>query len=124
MGNNNYLFFDGSSIIAQIRALLRINRWESRKLDPLRLVTALVSNNSGSLGAFVSHSASFLPYKRAVFYFADGDNRMIDKFLHMPDIRSPGLVKDVNFKYCGRKIAGSAKYDEWVEKEVPEEHRD
>jgi uncharacterized LabA/DUF88 family protein len=129
--NNNYLFFDGSSLIAQIRTLWKDkSELESRKLNPLSLVAFLVSGTAKkTLVDFVtvrSHSEHFresLPYKRAVFYFADGDSQ-IEQFLAMPDVTVPHQLRDINFKYCGRKLSGSAKYDKWVVDSVPEEFRE
>lgn len=125
--DNNYLFFDGSSLIAQIRTLWRETKFKSCRLDPLALVEFLTSGlGSSSLIDFTqvrSGDAGYfrkgLPYKRAVFYFADGDSQ-IAEFLELPDATIPRLVRDVNFKYCGKKLPRSSKYDEWVETVPPE----
>jgi uncharacterized LabA/DUF88 family protein len=61
-------------------------------------------------------------YKRAVFFFPFGD-RQIEEYLDVPDATTPGLVRDVSFKYCGEKLARSSEYDAWLET-VPEQFRD
>jgi uncharacterized LabA/DUF88 family protein len=61
-------------------------------------------------------------YKRAVFYFAKGDFQ-VEQFLDLPNRTTPGLVRDVEFRFCGRKIASSARYEEWLET-VPAEFRE
>ena len=120
-GDKNYLFFDGSSLVAQIRNLWRTNpQFNSRKLKPLGLVEFLVSGTgSSSLIDFTERRGTSeffrkgLPYKRAVFYFASGDNQ-IETYVEMPAVTTPGLVRDVSFKYCGKKLPRSTEFDEWV----------
>jgi len=60
-------------------------------------------------------------YKRAVFYFATGDSQ-VEKFLDIPNRNTPGVVRDVEFRFCGRKMAGAVRYEEWLET-VPDEFR-
>ncbi len=97
---NIYMFFDGSSLITQIRQLQgKDGRFKGRKLRPLDLVTyfdeAVIADGLGTV------------YKRAVFYFAKGDSQ-VEQFLDLPSRNTPGLVRDLEFRFCGRKIAGSA----------------
>jgi uncharacterized LabA/DUF88 family protein len=61
-------------------------------------------------------------YKRAVFYFAK-DDPQVEHFLELPNRTTPGLVRDVEFRFCGRKMPGSARYEEWLET-VPDEFRE
>lgn len=130
-GDKNYLFFDGSSLIAQIRTLWRTKpQFNSRRLRPLGLVEFLVSGaGSASLIDFVEKrgfSEFFregLPYKRAVFYFASGDSQ-IETYVEIPTVTTPGLVRDVSFKYCGKKLPRSSEFDEWVEQHVPDKFSD
>jgi len=124
-GENNYLFFDGSSLIAQIRNLWRSPQFNRRKLKPLDLVEFLVTGiGNSSLIDFVERRGSSeffrkgLPYKRAIFYFANGDGQ-IEIYLEMPAVTTPRLVRDVNFKSCGKKLPHSSEFDEWVE-QVPD----
>jgi len=129
-GDNNYLFFDGSALIAQVRDLWRTKpELKSRKLKPLSLVDFLVSGRgSVSLIDFTERrpqSDNFrkgLPYKRALFYFAKGDSQ-VEKYVEIPAIAEPGLVRDVNFRYCGKKLPRSAEFDAWVA-QVPNEFRE
>src|SRR6266852_1199649 len=112
---NIYMFFDGSSLITQIRQLQgKDGRFKGHKLQPLDLVTyfdeAVITDGLGTA------------YKRAVFYFAKGDSQ-VEQFLDLPSRKTPGLVRDVEFRFCGRKIAGSAPSEEWLET-VPDEFRE
>jgi NYN domain len=113
---NVYFFFDGSSLISQIRQLQAVDsRFSGHKLKPLNLAAycdRLDVINDG-LGT---------RYKRVVFYFADGDPH-VEKFLELPDFGTPGLINDVEFKYCGRKLARSASYDTFLQT-VPAEFLD
>lgn len=50
-----------------------------------------------------------------MFYFANGDSQ-VEKYVEIPEVTKLSLVKDVNFNYCGKKLARSAEFDEWVAK--------
>jgi uncharacterized LabA/DUF88 family protein len=107
---NNYFFIDGSALIAQIRCVQKCKKYfKARKLDP---------------GEFIKYFSQTLvmldssEYKRAVFYFPKGDKIMND-YLEMPNIKKPGLVRDMHFKYCGEKIKGSESFNNFVFKTVP-----
>jgi len=118
MATNNYLFFDGSALISQIRTLQE-NRGEFKntRLDPLILVRLFVY--TAPLNPLIGGSSN---YKRAVFYFAEGDP-LVDKYIAIPDRTIPSIVRDVEFKYCGRKLPHSTEYDEWLAT-VPPKFRD
>ncbi len=112
---NIYMFFDGSSLITQIRQLQgKDGRFKGHKLRPMDLVPyfddAVITDGLGTV------------YKRAVFYFAKGDSQ-VEQFLDLPSRKIPGLVRDVEFRFYGRKIAGSILYDKWLEA-VPDEVRE
>jgi uncharacterized LabA/DUF88 family protein len=112
---NIYMFFDGSSLITQIRQLQgKDGRFKGRKLRPLDLVSyfddAVITDGLGTV------------YKRAVFYFAKGDSQ-VEQFLEIPNRTTPSLVRDVEFRFCGRKMSGSARYEEWLDT-VPDEFRE
>jgi uncharacterized LabA/DUF88 family protein len=112
---NIYLFFDGSSLITQIRQLQgKDGRFKGHKLRPMDLVSyfddAVITDGLGTV------------YKRAVFYFAKGDSR-VEQFLEIPNRTTPSLVRDVEFRFCGRKMSGSARYEEWLDT-VPDEFRE
>lgn len=111
----DYMFFDGSSLVTQIRQLHgKDGRFRGHKLRPLNLVSyfddAVITDGLGTV------------YKRAVFYFAKGDSQA-EQVLDLPNRSTPGLVRDVEFRFCGRKMPGSARYEEWLET-VPDEFRE
>jgi hypothetical protein len=116
MDSNIYIFFDGSSLISQIRQL-QVQRgiFKGNKLDPLLLVT-------GFTAALAMRDIIENGFRRATFYFADGDTQ-IDEHLTLPDPTKPHLIRDVEFRFFGTKLARSAKYDDFL-KSVPEEFLD
>ena len=113
---NVYIFFDGSSLISQIRQLQDSDsRFSGHKLKPLHL--AAYCNRLD-----VIEDGLGTRYRRVVFYFAEGDPQ-VEKFVDLPDFGTPGLRNDVEFKYCGRKLARSANYDKFLQT-VPSEFLD
>jgi uncharacterized LabA/DUF88 family protein len=113
--SNNYIFFDGSSLIAEIRTIQdAYPRFKERRL----LSTGVVDRFAESLdyvGAQDMNSSYIgaLSYRRATFYFADGDSQ-VERFVKVPDRTTPRLIRDVEFKFCGRKLPKSAEYDDWL----------
>jgi hypothetical protein len=102
-------------LITRIRQLQgNDGRFKGLKLRPLDLVTyfddEVIADGLGTV------------YKRAVFYFAKGDSQ-VEQFLDLPSRKTPGLMRDVEFRFCGRKIAGSVPYDKWLDT-VPDEFRE
>lgn len=111
---SNYFFIDGPALISQVRELQKENKkYRGHKLNPLELVLHF-SINLPELGS--------QEYKRAVFYFAK-DDPQVKEFLSMTDRKKPGLVKDIHFKYCGKKLPRSKAYDVFLSK-VPQIYRD
>jgi uncharacterized LabA/DUF88 family protein len=109
------MFFDGSSLITQIRQLQgQGGRFKGHKLRPLDVVTyfdeAVITDGLGTV------------YKRAVFYFVKNYSQ-VEQFLELAGRTTPGLVRDVEFRFCGRKMSGSARYEEWLDT-VPDEFRE
>jgi uncharacterized LabA/DUF88 family protein len=94
----------------------------SHKFEPLRLVRLLTNppNPPINVNDIILFTRS--GYKRAVFFFPFGD-RQVEEYIEVPDATTPGIVKDVSFKYCGEKLVRSSEYDSWVET-VPEQFRD
>jgi uncharacterized LabA/DUF88 family protein len=114
-GEDADMFFDWSSLITQIRQLQgKDGRFKGHKLRPMDLVSyfddAVITDGLGTV------------YKQAVFYFAKGDSR-VEQFLEIPNRTTPSLVRDVEFRFCGRKMSGSARYEEWLDT-VPDEFRE
>jgi len=102
--------------MAQIRQLRRARpSFANRKLCPKK---------------FIEHFIDKLPdlhgseYKRAVFYFANGDEGNVSSHFEMPDSRKPGHIKDLYFKYCGHKIKKSEEFEKFVEETVPRKFQD
>ena len=111
----NYYFIDGSSLLAQIRTLQKKSpTYKERRLDILKLISYFTSA-SLDLGSEA--------YKRAVFYFPEGETTIQD-FLIIPNFKKPGLVRDLHLKYCGKKIRGSKAFNDFVNLKVPEKYRD
>jgi NYN domain len=109
--NANYFFIDGSALTAQIRQLQRAEpAYRERKLCP----RAFLSHFMMSL--YDLHGGS---YKRATFYFPQGDEAAVEGYLRMPDHQHPGEVRDLHFKFCGHKLKKSAEFDKFVEESVP-----
>jgi NYN domain len=60
-------------------------------------------------------------YRRAVFYFAT-DDPQVPEFIKIPDLQTPGIVRDVSFRECGERLRMPAGYDEWYAQQ-PEKFR-
>lgn len=79
---------------------------------------------------FITHFTASLPdlqsneYKRAVFYFPNEDENTVKKYLVVPNFAKPGLVRDLHFKYCGKKMKGSEAFNKFVDEKVPSRWRD
>lgn len=111
---NNYFFVDGSALLSQVKSLQKTKRrFFGGKLDILKFVRHFMFFSSKDL-----HGGE---YKRAAFYFPEGE-RDIKDFLVIPDFKKPGLVRDVHFKYCGKKIKSSLEYQKFLET-VPKKFR-
>ncbi len=111
----NYFFIDGSALSAQVRQLRRARpQFRARKLLPQVFIDYLMSE----LKDFHGNN-----YKRAVFYFPQGD-LSVSSHLVLPDYKCPGELRDIHFRYCGHKLKGSAEFDAWAETNVPERFKD
>ena len=109
--NANYFFIDGSALTAQIRQLRRAEPvYRARKLCPLEFI------NHFMMWLRELHGGS---YKRATFYFPQGDEAAVEEYLRMPNHRQPGEIRDLQFKFCGHKLKKSAEFDKFVEETVP-----
>lgn len=110
----NYFFIDGSALLAQVRELQKNDKsFRDRKLDPIKLIEYF----QNSLRILGSES-----YKRATFYFPKGE-MMISEYLIVPNFKKPGLIRDINFKYCGQKLKGSTAFNKFVSEKVPKKWR-
>lgn len=109
--DQNYYFIDGSALLAQVRTLWKKERkFNWRRLDPLKFIERL-SISFTELG-----SAN---YKRAEFFFPQGEQNLKSHLL-LPKNTTPGLVRDVHFKYCGEKLSRSTAYEAWLENVPPQ----
>jgi len=105
---NNYFFIDGSSLLSDIRKL----RTEKTHLSGLKFNILTFSHHfldAWNLKQF--HSGS---YRRIVFYFVKNDKR-VNSYIELPDFKKPGLIEDIQIKYCGKKINSYSKAEEWLE---------
>jgi hypothetical protein len=112
----NYFFIDGSALTAQIRQLQRAEPiFRARKLCPQLFLQHFM---------YTLRDLHAGEYKRATFYFPKGDETAIEDFLHMPDHKKPGSIRDLNFKFCGHKLKKSVEFDKFVEESVPSKFHD
>jgi uncharacterized LabA/DUF88 family protein len=112
--DQNYYFIDGSALLSQIRTLWKnesVFNWQ--RLSPLKFIQYLT---------FSFPELNSTNYKRAEFYFPTGEQNL-EAYLSMPKNTSPGLIRDVHFKYCGEKLEKSPAYEEWLET-VPQQWKD
>jgi len=111
----NYFFIDGSALLAQIRKLQKQNSdFKNRKLDPIKFIEYF------SLNLIDLEADS---YKRAVFYFPDGETTIFNYLLEV-EFREPGVGRDIQFKFCGEKLEKAEEWNRFVEEKVPPEWKD
>jgi len=109
--DQNYYFIDGSALLAQVRTLWKKEvGYNWRRLDPLKFINNL---------QFSFPDLGSANYKRAEFYFPVGEQNL-DTYLQMPKSITPGLVRDVHFKYCGEKLNRADAYETWLETVPPQ----
>jgi uncharacterized LabA/DUF88 family protein len=114
--NKNYFMIDGSALCSQIRQIWREdNEMRNRRLCPRQLIDYCMMNHSDLHGN---------SYKRAVFYFARGDETEIEKYIVLPNFKNPGEVRDLNIIFAGHKLKKSAEFDSFVEEKVPSKFQD
>ena len=105
--NDNYFMIDGSALMAQVRVLWREEAIDkSHKLCPLKMISYFAGHFLREL-----HGGSF---KRAIFYFASGDDATVERHFVLPDYTKPGVIRDISFKFCGQKLKRSADFEEWL----------
>jgi uncharacterized LabA/DUF88 family protein len=115
--NNNYLFFDGSNLIVQIKQLQNARGvFKGHKLDMTLLVNAFAVADGGMRDVMGQG------YRRATFYFARED-KQVEQYLTLPDFTRPRLTRDIEIRYCGAKLPNSMEYDEWL-RTVPDKFLD
>jgi len=108
--SDNYLFVDGSALLADIGRL-----WSSdkeiagKKLDVVKFCSHFVGEQY----------MAFVPgYRRFTLYFVDNEPR-INRFLTLPDFKTPNVVDDLHIKYCGRMLSGGKRLRKWVQDNSP-----
>lgn len=107
---NNYFFVDGSSLLSDVSKIRKRQAFLSKKLDLLLFIQSLF--NSNQLRTILGKT---IEYKRFVFYFVNNETR-VKEYLIIPEYDKPGVVNDVQIKYCGKKIKGGASVDKWIAK--------
>jgi uncharacterized LabA/DUF88 family protein len=113
---HNYFFIDGSALCAQIRQLRRADsEFSGKRLN----ITAFIQHVMDYLNEL--HNGS---YKRVTIYFPAGDEASLYEYIVAPDYKSPGLIRDLHIKYCGKKLKYSSEFSEFVETSVPSKFRD
>lgn len=113
---DNYFLIDGSALLSQIRQLQRAHQtFRERKLCPKSFVAYFMKTLE------VLHGGS---YKRAIFYFPNGDEGNVANYLVMPDRGRPAEVRDLYFKFCGQKLKKSKEFNDFVETSVPPKFQD
>lgn len=114
---DNYFYIDGSSLQAQIRKLKKSKpSFEKRKLDPLKFIQYFSRALSSDLGSD--------EYKRGVFYFPKGSEKEVEEYFSIPNFQKSGLVRDIHFKYCGKKIKGSEAFNKLISEKIPPKWHD
>lgn len=102
---NHYFFVDGSALIGDINRL-RSSDNHQKKLSIKKFVEYFVGVRFRQL-----HGTD---YKRFTLYFAENDDR-VDRYFILPDPKIPGIIDDVQIKYCGKLLAKSKQAWEWLE---------
>lgn len=109
--DKTYYFVDGSSLIADIKYLRRINPGlKNKKLSIVNFVNYFTGHTFRSLMGD--------GYKRFTIYFVNNDQRINDFFI-LPNITNSLECNDVYIKYCGKRIIGSKSASKWIEKNNP-----
>lgn len=102
----NYFFIDGSALVSQIKTLQKAKKeFAGKKLNPIKFIFNFL-DTIGDL--------NLDEFKRAVFYFPT-DDKEPEVYINIPDIKKPGLVRDISFKYCGEKLKHSQSFNSFLE---------
>lgn len=110
MRGDTYFFVDGSALIADVVSY-------KRDLN-------LSADSKFSLSRFAIFFTDFFPeltgggYRRFVFYFANGDER-VEKIFALPDFTNPGAFGDLRIEWCGKRLPKSAEVEKWISKHNP-----
>ena len=106
-----YYFVDGSSLIADIKYLQRINpNLKNKKLSIVKFVNYFTGP--------IFQSLMGDSYKRFTIYFVNNEQRINELFI-LPNITKPWESIDVYIKYCGKRIMGSKSAYKWIEENNP-----
>ncbi|MBT3011224.1 MAG: NYN domain-containing protein [Candidatus Thiodiazotropha sp. (ex Lucina pensylvanica)] len=112
--SNTYLFVDGSSLLGDLHRLRQKKPdLKGRKLDLLKFCNHFVH---GPYQAFVGEG-----YKRFSIYFVKGENRLTEHII-LPKFTTPDIVEDVHIRYCGKRLQGSKKLQDWMNNENPPQY--
>ena len=106
--HNNYFYIDGSALLSDIKKQTEVKaHLKGKKFNPI--IFCKIFQGSQSLRKFHENA-----YNRIVFYFVKNDPR-IKKLIKIPDFRVPGLIEDIEIKYCGKRIPIYKKAADWLE---------
>ncbi len=111
MGENNYFFVDGSSLIIDIASLKR----SRKELASKKLHLAQFSYQFTGTRLTHLHENAF---RRFVVYFVTHENRIGDNIL-LPAFHKPDAIVDLQIKYCGKRVKGGTTVDKWISENNP-----
>ncbi len=111
MPENNYFFVDGSALITDVVSIKKSEKdLASKKLDIVKFANFFCGESFIALTSGV--------FKRFVVYFVNNEDRIQDNII-IPPFDKPGVVEDIQIKYCGKKIRGGATINRWISNHSP-----
>jgi uncharacterized LabA/DUF88 family protein len=108
---NNYLFVDGSCLLADIGRIKRsFKELNNKMLSVEKFYRHFIGRKYSQ---YIGEG-----YKRFTIYFVKNEDRVKD-LLIMPNFKSPNQIEDLHIKYCGKKVSRSTNVEAWIEKTNP-----
>lgn len=117
MANTNYIFVDGSALLADIKRLrAQDSSLAGKKLDLAKMAREFTNNTFRN---FIGEG-----WRRFTFYFVRGDERL-EHDLVIPDVTKAGAVEDLRIEHCGKTIREFREAQKWLEENnAPQSVRD
>lgn len=107
VSGNNYFFFDGSALLSDLRRFRQSDRrYATKRLNLVALV--------GWFAGYDLHHYHQGSYRRATFYFADGDAR-VKELVDFPDATQPGMIADIRIELCGKRVPKAERAARWLD---------
>lgn len=111
---NNYFYVDGSCLLGDIQRLWASNEaCRNRKL----CLQKLYKHFTGSRYRQFLGSG----YRRFSVYFVNNENRLESRVI-IPDFSLPNQIEDFHVTYCGKKLSGTKKVDDWLAENRPPQY--